>query len=105
VRFPRKLAEVDQWLESQKAGPAWAPEKALSIEKTPRGSVEVRAGGRTLGDEEPILVLHRGAWVEGRLKLYGDGRKPLPTPLVKLRSTRRAVALTPRTRARVRGSA
>jgi len=100
-RFPKTLNEVDQWLESQRTGPAWLAERKLSVEKTPGGKLKVRSGKRTLVDDEPILILHDGTWIEGRMKLHGDGRKPLASPFVTLSSTRRNVPLTVRTRARI----
>ena len=100
-RFPRKVAEVSDWLKSRERGRVWLAEKPLSMEKVPGGDLKVRLGRRTLVDGEPILILHRGVWDEGRLKLSGDGHRPISNPMVTLLSTRRNVPLTSRTRARV----
>jgi len=99
-RFPRTLAAVGPWLELHERGRVWLVEKPLSVEKVP-GGLEVRSGRRILADGEPFLILHRGVWDEGRLKLSGDGRRPLSNPMVTLSSTRRNVPITSRTRARV----
>jgi len=101
-RFPRKLAEVDAWLKSHAQGRRWLEEKPVSVEKSSSGEPRVRSGRRLLTDREPILVLHRGAWDEGRLKLRGDGGKPLSTPMVSLPSSRRSVPLTSGIRMRLR---
>jgi hypothetical protein len=98
-KFPRTPAEVDRWLELQATGREWLAEKPLSVETPRGGGVRVRAGRRTIVDGEPILVLYRGHWTEGRVRYHGDGHTALATPLVKL--SRTSVALTARTRARV----
>lgn len=100
-RYPRKLSDVDAWLGSRASGHRWLAERPLSLEKIPGGEVQLRAGRRLLVDGEPMLVLHRGVWDEGRLKLSGDGRKPLSRPMVALSSTRRSVPLTSSTRVRL----
>jgi hypothetical protein len=100
-RFPRKLGELGSWLRSRERGRVWLAEKALSVEKVPGGDLKVRLGRRTLADGEQILILHRRVWDVGRLKLRGDGRRPLPSPLVTLSSTGRSVPLTSQTRTRV----
>jgi hypothetical protein len=100
-RFPRKIAEVDPWLESQRMGRAWLAEKKLSVEKMPGGGVRVRSGQRTLTNDEPILILHGGTWIEGSVKLRGDGGKPLAGSFVTLSATRCTVPLTSRTRVRI----
>jgi hypothetical protein len=101
-RLPKKLSEVGQWLESQKSGRPWLAEKKLSLEKAAAGKLKIRSGPRTITDDEAVLVLHRGAWIEGRVKLHGDGHKPLSTPLIIVSSTRRNIPLTLRTRVRIR---
>jgi hypothetical protein len=99
-RFPQKLGEVNQWLELQRTGYGWLAEKKLSLARTAAG-LRIRSGRRTLADGEPILILRNGVWIEGKLKLYGDGHKALASAFVTLSSTQRNVPLTARTRARI----
>jgi hypothetical protein len=101
-RLPRTLAEVDAWLNSRTRSQVWLGEKTLSVEKGAGGSVRVRSGRRLLTDGEPVLVLHKGVWDEGRLKLYGDGGKPLSSPLVMLPGAPRSVPLDSSARVRLK---
>ena len=100
-RLPRTLAEVDAWLNSRVRARAWLGEKTLSVEKGAGGSVRVRSGRRLLTDGEPMLVLRKGVWDEGRLKLHGDGGRPLPNPLVMFPGNRRSVPLVSCARVRL----
>jgi hypothetical protein len=101
-RFPRTLVEVDAWLESHARGHRWLEENPISVEKTSVGELKVRSGRRLLIDGEPLLVLNGGAWDEGRLRLRGDGRRPLSGPMVNLPSARRSLPLTSGTRVRLK---
>lgn len=101
-RLPRTLAEVDAWLNSRARTQVWLGEKTLSVEKAAAGPLRVRSGRRLLTDGEPILVLHKGVWDEGRLKLHGDGRKPLSSPLVMFPGARRSVPLDSSARVRLK---
>jgi hypothetical protein len=100
-RFPRKLSEVDAWLRNRAAERVWLVERPLSVKKMPGRDLQVLSGRRILVDGEPILILRRGAWDEGRLKLSGDGGRPLTSPMVTLSSTGRSIPLTSQSRARV----
>ena len=99
-RLPRTQRELARWRASALQSPTWLPERKVSL--GPRAPARlVRWGRRTLAHQQPVLVWLEGAWHEGRLVLHGDGFAPLPSPVVRLRATRRSVPLTARSRLRL----
>lgn len=99
TRVPRTLAELEAWTTARDAPDAWRPEEQPTIATGPRG-VEVRARGRTLHHGEALLVRVGRSWREGRLKLLGDGGRPLATAVVVLEGSK-VHTLGPRSRIRV----
>jgi hypothetical protein len=99
-RYPRSAKELDRWLQAQRESDRWLPERKVLIEAGKPHPI-VRCGRRKVGDREGVLLWLHGLWAEGRVILFGDGRRPLASPVVKLQATRQLVPLTSRSRLRL----
>lgn len=98
--IPRTPAEVDRWLALELQDDAWPPEGKVSVVTRPDGTLTVRCGRRTLVDRERVLVWIDG-WLEGVMRLRGDGGKHLVHPVAVVAAPPRTISLSAPTRLRV----
>jgi hypothetical protein len=90
--LPKRLKDFAAWLHRPE-DPLWLAETTLAWTPRTADAAEVRAGRRVLRDHEPLLVWCNRRWCRAQLRLWGDGRKPLPTPVVVVASPRRVLIL------------
>jgi len=100
-RVPRTMKELEVWTRAAASPEGWLSERRVRIHRE-KGRAVVHCGPQEIGDGQKVLVWSDGEWVEGRVRLLGDGRKMLPNPRVILSGTRRSVALEPDLRLRLR---
>ena len=100
-RVPRTMKELEVWTRAAASPEGWLSERRVRIHRE-KGRAVVHCGPLEIGDGQKVLVWSDGEWVEGRVRLLGDGRKMLPNPRVILSGTRRSVALEPDLRLRLR---
>ena len=98
--FPRTLRELESWLAERRAKQTWLPEQPIALV---RGGA-IRWGPRLLKDCEPALVLVERRWLEGCVRLRGDGGVRLSSPVIAL-PPRRFIPITAGLRVRLRGRA
>jgi hypothetical protein len=102
-RVPRTLKELEAWIRAREGPDGWLPERRVRIRRDASRPV-LRWGQHELVDGRQVLIWHEGDWLEGRVRLLGDGRKVLPNPVVTVRRTRRSVQLTSDVRLRLRAN-
>jgi hypothetical protein len=98
---PRTQKDLDALLKAKAEPAAWLAEREVRIQRG-AGGLLVCCGQQELSDRQQVLAWHDGEWLQGRVRLLGDGRKALLNPVVALTRTRRSVTLAPGMRLRLR---
>jgi hypothetical protein len=81
---------------------AFLPDRLLGKHRLERGRPAVQCGRQELADGERLLLFFEGSWLEGTLRLHGDGGVPIANPIVVLARPHRTVTLTIDSRLRLR---